>query len=91
MQTGAGEEATCYPDFRNFTSKEIRKFIGLYIYHGLELSQWLEDKLRKASDDPVHGKFVQNISKGIPISLDDISKMKHLSRTDVVENPQDWK
>lgn len=52
----AGPEGTCYKDFtRPFTPKEIRQYLGLYIWNGLSPSPRVEMKFKSQSDDPVQG------------------------------------
>jgi hypothetical protein len=45
----------------------------------------------RASEDPEHTAFVQSLSDGQPISVKTILSYKHLSRQEIIEDPETWK
>jgi Transposase IS4 len=51
----AGRGGTCYKDWTPFCVKEIRQFLGLYIWNGINPSPQIDMQLRPPSEDPVHG------------------------------------
>jgi hypothetical protein len=53
--TNAGPGGDWYHEFRPFTVKEIRQFLGLKIFHGLSPSPRVEWKFKTQRDDPVNG------------------------------------
>ena len=63
LLAGAGD--TCYPQFKNFTTKEVQQHLGLYMLNGLAPSPRVEMKLQPQRADPIHGNdFVyQNFGK----------------------------
>ena len=46
---------------------------------------------QKRSDDPQHNKFVQKLSMGEAIQLEDICSYKRLSMQDIKSDPDSWK
>jgi hypothetical protein len=52
-QMGAG--ATLYPDFVEFTARDIEKFIGLYILNGLNPSPDITMKFKSQYEDQIQG------------------------------------
>ena len=54
MLAGAGTSST-YPDFKPFTSTEIRQHLGIYILNGIAPSPTVESKFSSQATDPVHG------------------------------------
>jgi len=53
--SNAGNGGTNYKDFKPFTCKEIRQFLGLYIFNGLSPSPRMEMKFKPQQYDPVQG------------------------------------
>jgi Transposase IS4 len=51
----AGRGGTCYPEWTIFSVKEIRQFLGLYIWNSINPSSRLEMQLKSPFKDPVHG------------------------------------
>ena len=51
----AGKEGTCYRDFKDFSTNEIRQHLGLYVLQGLCPSPRVEMKFHSQQDDKVHG------------------------------------
>ena len=52
---GAGKDGVCYPDFKDFTEKEIQQHIGLYVFQGLCPSPRIELKFNPQHRDKIHG------------------------------------
>jgi len=53
--SNAGAGGTNYKDFRPFACKELRPFLGLYIFNGLSPSPRMEMKFKPQQHDPVQG------------------------------------
>ena len=51
----AGRDGTCYPDFKEFSTHEIRQHLGLYVLQGLCPSPRVEMKFHSQQQDKVHG------------------------------------
>ena len=51
----AGQEGGMYPDFKPFSPKWIKQFIGLYILHGLSPSPQVKMKFKPQHEDPING------------------------------------
>ncbi|MGL5935534.1 MAG: hypothetical protein ACRCZI_07915, partial [Cetobacterium sp.] len=51
----AGPGGSCYKDWTPFNVKEIRQFLGLYIWNGISPSPRIDMKLKSPFEDPVHG------------------------------------
>ena len=62
---GAGPEGTCYKDFHDFSVREIRQHVGLYIWHGLSPSPRIEYKFAPQWKDPLHGSDFIHESFGL--------------------------
>jgi hypothetical protein len=59
--TNAGPGGEWYREWRPFTMKDVRQFLGLKIFHGLSPSPRIEWKFKSQRDDPVNGNdFVCN-------------------------------
>ena len=63
--SNAGAGGTNYKDFKAFTCKEIRQFLGLYIFNGLSPSPRMEMKFKSQQHDPVQGNDFINQHIGI--------------------------
>jgi Transposase IS4 len=61
----AGRGGTCYPDWSPFTVKDVRQFLGLYIWNGINPSPRIDMQLKPAAEDPVHGNqyLYENIGR----------------------------
>ena len=61
----AGPGGTCYPEWTPFSVKEIRQFLGVYIWNGINPSPRIEMQLKSPFDDPVHGNkyLYENIGR----------------------------
>ena len=58
---GAGIGGTCYKDYTPFTVEELRKHVGLYVWHGLSPSPRVEYKFHSQEQDILHGSdFISN-------------------------------
>ena len=55
MLANAGQEGEIYPDFTRFTTNELRKHLGVYIFHGLCPSPEIGMKFRGQRVDDVNG------------------------------------
>ena len=68
---------------------------GSLAYHGCELfSTFLRFHLhepQRAKEDPLHNEFVQKLSKGNEIKLEDILQYEHLTEEDTLSSPDEWK
>jgi len=53
--SNAGQGGTNYRDFKPFSCKEIRQFLGLYMLNGLAPSPRMEQKCKPQTIDPVQG------------------------------------
>ena len=62
LLAGAGD--TMYPDWKPFTTKEIKQHLGLYMLHGLSPSPRVEYKFQPQRVDPVHGNDFVHSSFG---------------------------
>jgi HeH/LEM domain len=51
----AGSAGEVYPDFQAFSVKEVRQYLGLSIWQGLNPSPQIEMKLKSAFEDPLQG------------------------------------
>ena len=51
----AGKDGTCYRDFHEFSTHELRQHMGLYVLQGLCPSPRVEMKFRSQQQDKVHG------------------------------------
>ena len=51
----AGKNGLCYRDFKQFTTKEIRQHLGLYVLQGLCPSPRVEMKFQSQDQDKLHG------------------------------------
>jgi hypothetical protein len=51
----AGNVGHIYPEFKAFSVKEVRQFLGLSIWQGINPSPRVEMKLRSAFEDHVQG------------------------------------
>jgi hypothetical protein len=59
--TNAGPGGEWYREWRPFTMKDVRQFLGLKIFHGLSPSPRVEWKFKTQRDDPVNGNdFICN-------------------------------
>lgn len=55
MLANAGQEGEVYPDFTSFTTNELRRHLGVYIFHGLCPSPELGMKFKGQRVDDVNG------------------------------------
>jgi hypothetical protein len=55
LSANAGKGGSCYPDFEPFTVKQIRQFLGVSIWQGLNPSPRVEMKFASSFEDPVQG------------------------------------
>ena len=46
---------------------------------------------QRAAQDTAHNAFVQKLSNGVAVALDDILGYKHLSKEDIIDHPEEWK
>ena len=59
----AGKNGLCSRDFKQFTTKEIRQHLGLYVLQGLCPSPRVEMKFQLQHQDKLHGNdFVYRLS-----------------------------
>jgi Transposase IS4 len=57
----AGPGGSCYLDWTPFNVKEIRQFLGVYIWNGISPSPRIDMKLNSPFEDPVQGnQFLYN-------------------------------
>mmetsp|Transcript_25091 Transcript_25091/g.54722 ORF Transcript_25091/g.54722 Transcript_25091/m.54722 type:complete len:1026 (-) Transcript_25091:83-3160(-) len=62
MLANAGPGEAIYPDYVNFTPKEIRQHLALYMFQGLNPSPQVEMKFKSQRQDEVQGNdFIHNV------------------------------
>ena len=50
----ADQASSIYSNFKPFVVDEIERFIGLFIFHGLSSSPWIDIKFNPQSMDPIN-------------------------------------
>ena len=51
---GDGEGGSCYYNCKPFSTRELQKNFGLYLFNGLDPSPRVEQKFKPQSQDPAH-------------------------------------
>jgi hypothetical protein len=54
MLSNAGQKGGIHPEFTPFSPQEIKRFLGLYMLHGLTLSSTEKMKFKSQLEDLVH-------------------------------------
>ena len=68
---------------------------GTLAYHGCELFSTFQrhhlHEPQRARHDPQHNDFVQKLSRGDKINIQDILQYEHLTEEDILNSPHEWK
>ena len=54
---GTKKGGTCYQEFKDFTTKEIKQHLGVYVLNGLSPSPIVQQSFSPQTKDLIHGKY----------------------------------